>query len=213
MFRYCYLLENGGLYVDVDFYCLKSVLPLLREYPDAVVLGSVRMPPVKYMVENSIPNAWMYAAKPGHPLWLVVLELAAQRMAESRVERATGPVLLREAVTLYQGLTSVVELLALLPNIGRLAELCQLEVPLRLPPVVVLPPDRLYPLGWGFPHEESVVARFRTAGEITDDLLQDVPVSPKTYAFTYWYHSWGLRSEATGRSPTAYPGLGMSTGE
>src|SRR5882724_2359871 len=30
MFRYCHLFEYGGLFTDIDFYCLRPIYPLLQ---------------------------------------------------------------------------------------------------------------------------------------------------------------------------------------
>ena len=83
--RLLYLYAFGGIYMDTDFACLKSMeaLPL----PDGqVVLG--------YQIRdeswpNAIANAWM-AAPPGHPL-IAFLIASLPLHAHKRVHEATGP--------------------------------------------------------------------------------------------------------------------------
>jgi hypothetical protein len=188
MFRYCHLLSHGGLYVDLDFYCLRPMTDLLARYSEEVVLGSMLMPPDE--AEHSIPNAWMYAARPGHPLWLVTLWLAGGRLADDYVERATGPILLWDALHLYLSVRSGAELAAL-PGLRELAAANDLRIPERLPAVVVLPPDVIYPLSWGFPENYRLINDFRAAARVGPELLARVPKTGSTHAFTYWAHSWG----------------------
>lgn len=187
MFRYCYLLDHGGLYVDLDFYCLKAVEPLLREAGDGVLVGSMKTTDDKAM--HSIPNAWMYSAKPGHPLWLLVLDMAQSRRSDPRVEWATGPVLLRDAIDQYLGLTSGAAMSAV-GNVAELARRNKVLIPAVLPPVTILPPDRLYPLSWADSRSQPTVARFRAAASLDAGLINAIPVSEHTYAFTYWEYSW-----------------------
>jgi hypothetical protein len=188
MFRYCYLLARGGLYADLDFYCLRPVAPLIAKYHNAVVLGSLLMPPEGR--EHSIPNAWMYASEPGHPFWLLVLDLASKRLEDDYVERATGPILLRDAVMLYRSVDSGQEL-ASLGGVSAMADLCGIDIPPELPELVVLHPEVLYPLSWGFPEHRRIIADFRMADSIDQVLLDKVSKTENTYAFTYWYHFWG----------------------
>ncbi|WBQ07608.1 glycosyltransferase family 32 protein [Kribbella sp. CA-293567] len=188
MFRYCHLFANGGMYADLDFYCLRGMTELLSRYTDEVVLGSMLMPPEE--AEHSIPNAWMYAAAPGHPLWLVTLWLAAGRLTDDYIERATGPILLWDALHLYLTARSGAELRTW-PGLTALAEANCVTIPDKLPGVVVLPPDMLYPLSWGFQQNYRLITDFRAVEFIGPELLERVPTTPSTYAFTYWAHSWG----------------------
>lgn len=186
MFRYCYLLMTGGLYADVDFYCLRSMSTLLAAHPDAVVLGSVRLPPTR--VYHSVPNAFMYCERPGHPFWLVVLELARQRCADEFVEWATGPALLYCALEIYRGFPSGTAL-AEWNEIGRLAAVAGVSIPESLPPVTVLPPDDLYPLSWMLPEDQELLETCRTAPEVPQ-LVIDRLRARGSFAFTFWNYSW-----------------------
>ena len=188
MFRYCYLLECGGLYVDVDFYRIRDHGELLSKYDGCVVLGTVAMP--EDLAEHSLPNSWMYAAEPGHPFWLLTIGLAANRVYDPYIERATGPILLKDALTMYRSMASGDDLLAI-PAVAQLVARTNVVVPRTLPKVVTLPPSVLYPLSWGYRENYRIINRFRCANYIDSALLDAVPTSEQTYAFTFWNHSWG----------------------
>lgn len=175
-----------GLYVDLDFV---SLIPMSIEINSGgVLLGS--MATTADEVDHSIPNAWMYAARPHHPFWLVVLDLALARLTDDYVERATGPILLYDAVQRYRrmdrdealGLQS--RILSRLPNVQNLP--CGSRDDIRL-----LTPDVLYPISWSTGHRNRLVEDFRMANTLSHELIQRVPKSMSTRAFTFWEHSWG----------------------
>lgn len=195
LFRYCYLLECGGMYADLDFVCFRSVSPLLDAETLSVSVGSVKMPAED--ISHSIPNAWMYSSRPGHPLWLVVLALARERVLDDVVERATGPVLLRDAVLLYNSLSTPSDLMQI-PNLQDLARRNCIEVPTVLPAVNVHAPEVLYPLSWGFDSDQVVIQKYRASSTLSRELLQLVPRTDQTYGFTYWAHSWERESPEMG---------------
>jgi hypothetical protein len=199
LFRYCHLLVHGGLYVDLDFHCLRPVDDILNSCHDAVCLGSVVMPrpaasakagdPRSWLYRNSIPNAWMYSPAPGHPFWLVVIALAEERRSDLWVERATGPMLVFDALETYRTCRSGGDL-GEIPGVRRIADACHVRIPDDLPPVFVLRPEVLYPLTWASSHHQSIIGQFTTADRIDETLMGQVPVTEKTRAFTYWYGSW-----------------------
>lgn len=192
MFRYCYLLTTGGLYADVDFYCLRPMSTLLAAHPDAVVLGSVRLRPTR--VYHSVPNAFMYCERPGHPFWLVVLELARSRRAAEFVEWATGPALVYCALEIYRGFSSGTALAAW-NGIASLADAAGVSVPERLPPVIVLPPDDLYPLSWMLPEDQEMLEMCRTAPDVPRAVIDRLRARG-SFAFTFWNYSWADQREA-----------------
>jgi len=101
--RYCLLHRHGGVYVDLDFECLRPVEPLLDGH--AVVLGAEpashleieivrrREPPVTRLV----CNAFM-ASEPGHPFWERVLRALPARAHDRSVLDVAGPFFLTDAV-------------------------------------------------------------------------------------------------------------------
>src|SRR5437588_6601436 len=63
--RYLYMHSYGGVYVDLDFICLKDLTPLLTGHE--IVLGRLSHDNDYYQ----IPDAFM-ASSPGHEFWLKV---------------------------------------------------------------------------------------------------------------------------------------------
>jgi hypothetical protein len=189
MFRYCHLLLHGGLYVDLDFYCLKPVTSLVERYPDSVVLGSMNMPPSRLL--HSVPNAWMYSARAGLPFWLLVLDLASTRKDADWIEYATGPVLLYSALEIYRQMRSGEQLKAW-GNVATLANACGVDIPAALPPVVVLPPTYLYPLSWADDTHRPLIEECRGSNYVPPSVVEQVTRMEDSYAFTFWYHSWGV---------------------
>lgn len=94
--RAMYLHMHGGLYFDLDFWCLRPLGPEVKTMK-GVVLG--------YMSDDhdfphSIPNAFM-ASEPGQPFWLFFLkqiERNAARATTEGPEAVTGPDALFRAV-------------------------------------------------------------------------------------------------------------------
>jgi hypothetical protein len=80
--RYHVLAEHGGVYVDTDFECLRSIEPLLggiRAFAASEGPGRV--------------GSGIIGATPGHPALRRVAELSLQTVGSSRTVRSTGPVL------------------------------------------------------------------------------------------------------------------------
>jgi mannosyltransferase OCH1-like enzyme len=93
--RYELLLRFGGVYVDCDFECLRSIEPLL----DGASLFA------GWEDAGSVNNAWL-AAGPGHPVLAEIVERIPARVAARRHEPInvqTGPVLFTEVVTAHAG--------------------------------------------------------------------------------------------------------------
>ncbi|NBU33895.1 hypothetical protein EB118_02180 [bacterium] len=97
--RYFYLYKYGGVYADMDFECLRPLDSLLIRYSDAeVLLGSMHTNETDS--GHSIPNAIMIS-KPGAKFWLVVMHLLKKYKDSPHTETATGPILLKRAVEIY----------------------------------------------------------------------------------------------------------------
>ena len=102
--RYFILHHFGGLYVDLDFECLKPLEPVL--HGRSCVFGSEpRAHALAYRMPVIIGNALM-ASVLGHPLWLDVHKaLVRHREAlDTRgpdVLRSTGPLMLTDVVQCY----------------------------------------------------------------------------------------------------------------
>lgn len=209
LFRYAYLFDNGGLYADLDFVCLHPIFSVLESYENAVVLGSANM--LDYHLDNSVPNAIMYSGSKRHPFWATILSMAESRRTERFVEVATGPVVLKDALTLYNSFSDYNELLNH-PLIRQFASRIELHGVGELPPVVVLPPRYFYPISWGIDDDRKFQLPFRRAKRLEPRLWSEMETSDDTYAFTFWYHSWsGGSGHAAGRSAEDLAELGLPT--
>mgnify|MGYP001150799259 CR=1 FL=1 len=94
MVLYCY----GGLYVDLDFVCLRSLDGLLQKYPTEILLVAE---PEESSFSWRLANGFLISV-PYHPVWLGVLDEIQRRMKNVRDQRGidvtakTGPVVLTE---------------------------------------------------------------------------------------------------------------------
>ncbi len=112
--RYFYMLQYGGVYVDLDFESLKPLEPLLEGVQAA--LG--------YMTKDvahelSLPNAFA-ASVPGHKFWHYVIKHVLRNWESGKVNiadahRVTGPIMLKDAVADYQS-TSMFNDLTVFPQ-------------------------------------------------------------------------------------------------
>jgi mannosyltransferase OCH1-like enzyme len=93
--RYLILHYYGGLYVDMDFECLRNLDPLLEE--KQIVLGRMGYDAI---YAHSLPNALMASVK-GHPFWMDVIRMISERKNESQVEYVTGPIVLLDTYLKY----------------------------------------------------------------------------------------------------------------
>ena len=162
--RYMFLYKYGGIYVDMDFECLKPLDDLLEEnLRYDILLGSIESSSNLWHLSNSIPNAIMIS-KPANQFWIRLLEemmsvAESKAQRKGRVEEETGPVVLKEV---YDN--------SWFSNIR------------------VLPPNVLYPISWitdGKKRQESLEADDLTS------LTQSMKITyPSSYAVTYWTHSW-----------------------
>jgi mannosyltransferase OCH1-like enzyme len=82
--RYELLKQFGGVYVDIDFECLRSLEPLIEEVEVFATLMMGSQTPRR--VSNCI-----LGAVPGHPLFERASREAALRIGVGAIPRATGP--------------------------------------------------------------------------------------------------------------------------
>lgn len=88
LFRYCYLLQHGGFYVDADYRCLGPIDELLVAAPRAQLL----------LRKNGLANGMMYFADAQDPLMQRILDSALTNIRARRsnnVWSVTGPSVLR----------------------------------------------------------------------------------------------------------------------
>jgi mannosyltransferase OCH1-like enzyme len=100
-FRYFLLHHFGGLYVDVDFECLKPLEPLLK-IENTCILGlepeihATRLYKRKQLVCNAI-----MASPPRHRFWEHIFTVLEKSQRKKDVLEATGPMMLENALKTY----------------------------------------------------------------------------------------------------------------
>lgn len=160
--RYLYMHHHGGVYVDLDFICLKNLSPLLHDHE--IVLGHLSKDNSYYQ----IPNAFM-ASRPGHEFWLKVARDAQVAPTHERsVEMHTGPFRLQWAYYRYRPKKSIV-----------------------YEDELIYPLDWIHftdgDNGKYF-REDQV----RLAQHIRDMSVPDIArLLPRSYCVTLWTHNWG----------------------
>lgn len=127
--RYFILDRYGGLYVDLDFECLRPIDPLVAGR-DCVLSEESREHSHRFGRERIVSNAWM-AAEPGHPFFRQVIErlpeFAARPDPVQPVLTTTGPFMLSDV---YAGFDRQ-DIVTLLPA-ERLFPLSMTEATARL---------------------------------------------------------------------------------
>jgi mannosyltransferase OCH1-like enzyme len=84
-FRYCAVLELGGVYVDADFCCLRPFQPLIEQTNGGMLF---RVEP------GNLINGFFLFETSGHPLLRLALDVATvniERRAAQQVNVVTGP--------------------------------------------------------------------------------------------------------------------------
>lgn len=130
--RYFYLYNEGGVYADLDFECLKPLDPLIAK--GGVILGKMTDAPI----DGKYPNAFM-ASCPKADFWPVVIYCIMQNLHNKRPEHVTGPSILWMAVNIYKNPQSKHAVL----------EQMKLYMPdMKDIPVQIRPRCELYPIDW-----------------------------------------------------------------
>jgi mannosyltransferase OCH1-like enzyme len=159
--RYLYLHRFGGLYVDLDFICLRDLSPLLEG--NGMVLGHLSKDNDYYQ----IPDAFM-ASCPGHDFWPQIACDARDAPAwERTVEAHTGPLRLQWAYDRYRPEDSIV-----------------------YDSELIYPLDWIHFTHWGngrYFREDQV----RLAKEIRNMSVEEIAtLFPRSYCVTLWTHNW-----------------------
>lgn len=194
LFEYAWLFQNGGLFVDLDFVAVRALDPLIQSADGEVLLGVVEMPDLRLRPRNRVPNAFMYAAVPGHELWAVALFLASQRTEEPWPEKASGPMLLLDAVEWLEQQHSSERSCK---QSEAFNEWCDRRAvhPTSSGPVTLLPPRYLYPVSWGLDEHADRLEWLRTVEDFGQQDWAEYFSDENTHAFTFWAHSWGDQVE------------------
>ncbi|MEW5319555.1 MAG: hypothetical protein WDW38_010700 [Sanguina aurantia] len=190
--RYLYMHHHGGLYADLDMECLKPMDTLMSTH--MVVLARMG---TNDSFSHSVPNAFM-ASVPGHPFWKFciatslmrwMVQLTLQEGVWYGPESITGPVVLKDAVDVYQEFHRENA-----PARGRLT---------------ILPAGTIYPVDWkalldaqaqiklGLPLSEDAMWMEQCL-QMNETLYNRASCQkavtehvPWAHAVTYWSHSWG----------------------
>jgi mannosyltransferase OCH1-like enzyme len=161
--HYFILYHYGGLYVDLDYVCLKNIEPLLNDHE--VILSFVGK---SRMWAHSISNAIMASARKTRFWEVVFKELTAHKMLP-QVEAATGPIMLKNAVSKYRGLW-------LKSWMTRKPFKNELKIH---------PGDLLCPLDWR-KHSLQHVQKYPPSAMLENPRL----FFAKAYAVTFWAHHY-----------------------
>lgn len=97
MVRALYLHRHGGVYADLDTWCLRPIDGFIDSEP--ILLAHMSM---DYQFAHDVPNAWM-ASVPGHPFWVFFVNtMISSYNKDYGAEQATGPVALKRALEFWQ---------------------------------------------------------------------------------------------------------------
>ena len=191
--RYFYLYHYGGVYVDMDFECIKSFDDILQmENENDVILG--RMGDAeKYQHEHNIPNAIMIS-KPRETFWICAFFcLLKANPADHRAEYTTGPVILKETVEIYNEIIDRGLDITKLQWYDALVDILLPDTKpeqLQMSRIKVLDGDYFYPLNWR-DWEQQVSMRHPVIEK--NEIYNPEKVAtlfPNSYAVTYWTHSY-----------------------
>ena len=177
LFRYLYLFREGGLYADLDFECLRPFDPLVSSASADVLLGQLSRPDHP----EGIPNALMIARRPRQLFWLLVLEEVRRAVDAERTVERTGPVAVGRALRSYRSGP---------PSPSDLAILADLD--LEVASIVdggveLMPQHHVYPICWmGQQWKRRLFLRLRP--HLSHERVSRI--FPRSYAVTYWAHSW-----------------------
>lgn len=180
--RYFFLYAYGGIYADLDVFCLRSLNSLAKF--EGVLLGRMGTDP---SMPHSIPNAIM-ASQARHPFWLVVIGKmikAAEQGFDARPEHMTGPVILKQAFDIWnESKTLASEIVCDIQE-----KLPMLLAPADAKEVRVLDSYHWFPLDW----TDSIHQRFRVElikNRCHLSVDECKSLFPKSTMTTFWSHSW-----------------------
>jgi mannosyltransferase OCH1-like enzyme len=182
--RYFYLFHYGGIYVDMDFECLKPVDNLLKQNKDYDILfGSIESDG-KY-VGHSIPNAIMIS-KPQQAFWVVVFYFLITNKSLGSVEEQTGPIMLKMAFDFYRRNQAVLDTYTWYNELRSYID----KVISKTSNIKVFNPEVLYPLSWITNQELRSDTLSQSTENYKELTKRMVAKFPNSYAITYWTHTW-----------------------
>lgn len=178
--RYFFLYHYGGIYVDMDFECLKNLDELLKKNKESnVVLGKMS----EKDHPNNIPNAIMIS-KPRHEFWLYVFKELLLQDSKGQTEQTTGPILLKDSIKSYKNRQTGTDKDVI--NIRKLLDSSKLSPISTSTKITILDPVYFYPIDWT---NESHQKKMRLP-VLKGKKLDVKRMFPNSYAVTFWAHSW-----------------------
>lgn len=192
--RYFYLYHYGGVYVDMDFECIRNFDDILEL--DADVIFGYMGNPTEYNHEHNIPNAIMIS-KPRANFWLCMFYNLMRTPSYNSVEYTTGPVVLKSAIEIYTQIINENMDINTLAWYIKLKELLSetLQPEHKLSHLNILPGEYFYPLNWRDWDQQQklrhpVVPVNKNHKGIIYDEEKVKELFPNSYAVTYWTHSY-----------------------
>lgn len=188
--RPVYLFRFGGVYADMDFQCLRPLDEVFASETE-VVLGRMG---ADETFAHSIPNAMMLSA-PNEAFWLGYLALMVQawEAVDDRVlvrpESVTGPIVLREAVRMYEHAPG-----AFRRMVAGFIECNGLAVDpaaMGFGRLKLLPGDLCYPLQWNTPQHRQFTRKGASNDQHLYSRAEACDMFPHSVAVTWWTYSWG----------------------
>jgi mannosyltransferase OCH1-like enzyme len=182
--RYLYLYVHGGIYTDLDFMCLKpfeSIINSIESQNVDITFGTLGPMDDETFNNHDIPNA-IIISKPKADFWLFVIKaLSKCTKVGLPPELQTGPVLIKFCINAYAKQPYdpawYTELFG--------ADIFK-DISVEYSSAILLASkDIFYPINWGKRTESdmSIEVIKKTSDEIT-------AIFPKSYAITFWMHSW-----------------------
>ncbi len=175
MARLLFMHVWGGVYLDLDVYCIQSPQLLLEElHRDGLQIGLGHLELAAHDHPDAIPNAVLMATRPAHPFWTIAMKICASNALEGdsssmSVEQLCGPQALRQALQVYD------------PS-------CNLAADTKCKDIRIWPPHVLYPLSWA-------KQRIHPPACDNETLIQKCVQSlhPRPHTITFWRKSWGKK--------------------
>ena len=189
--RPMYLFFQGGLYADLDFQCLQSLDPILKNPSLDLILGRMGTD-INFI--HSIPNAFM-ASSANQAFWigyLAAIEWAWNskkniKSIENQPEHVTGPAILRELVSIYSRQPDQFKKMILI-----FIQKKKLKInpdQLKFSKLTLLPSHLLYLINWNDLLHKAF--RINTMKQQKIFSLAEARILfPTSLAVTYWAHSW-----------------------
>ncbi len=180
--RYFFLYAFGGIYADLDVYCLEPLDGIVGQ--PLAVLGRMGADPD---FEHALPNAVM-ASCARHPFWLLVIAKMIEAHAKNpaaRPEYLTGPVVLKSAFDEYASQPRLA---------GELIGAVARRLPAHLQPAAVdmvaaLCANDWFPFNWADPIHRLYRQALRSQAVVPDVHLCR-KLFPQASLLTFWSHSW-----------------------